>query len=1315
MNSFSLLHTNVGLTTNIKIVVGSSYSLYLESINSTDGLEDTKYKKVTFSKDNYYDDLIPYFYDGLASETAYSIKENPYKYQQSDKYSNQYDEIYQCGAKNIENNKDYVEDYEYFAPLYVEPNHLPKHFIIFRVDGAGIDTINKNNFKSNILNNFKVVKIYDFDISNNIGYWLDLNYNNNTFLPIAPFEMSFNNTDFSKWNGIDYESGGYASKSMFLEDYYTAEKDIFGFERYIFDGYKNNKVVFPFILNLSFLFNDEPMNNSGVRYYTLNRYYGFYIDEMTEYKKASPFVPRFLKDNTVLKSGNILYNPDGDVFNLGFIEGNVIEYNGLYYEVIKDVQEGTTPVLQNVMKDGVITQEYMTTTTTTYRINTDIDFYSDGVKVTDFNKNMIYIGVHNNLLNYDNDNYVLDEWDTADVWLMKIDDTYHNVIKNKEGELIINSDYTFTIDDNENYLYYYRDVNNKTKIDLKSHNERNVFTFYKLNFTDIKDFDTRIINTDYSRYEYEYDNQLTNTEETKMYVKNLSAKSIPVPHESYTFNNEKVYIPVSSEYTANGELFNINDNMLTDLWNLNPVYCRWGFQKSLSAEDRPYLLNNSLIFEDFNRTTNIYNANTDRVDRTLDYFYTINSSTSSYVYHSLHVENTTSDGGINTTYKFDFDAYTQSTTDYFTHFFEYPAKFNNNTIKTNVQKYATFNKGTTDIPNTALFRGIKFVAYDIQNGLMKMTDNTLNHFNLTCNNTFDDYKLSILLTSTNDDKLWTKIKKWISGKTYSSNDIVEFNDVLYRATEKTRGLTASKRPMEDGEWSYYTTSTSGSLWNPSIKYSVGDVVFHDNDWFYCTKTMDADCITRHNTISSTIADFYTSDIKYRKDDIVYYKNVIYASNMKDDKDGKGQNDKSPIYKSPYEKTLVNGDMLGLTLSTKLNINTNNYKYTYYWGMSSSATQSYWKAIELYNKNTLYSKDDYCITDDVVYRAATTSVSRDIGDSIYWTKICSIKPQADLTYSKTSNSLVYMNDCYYQYTGASSHKLDNGIDIYINKKWKNILININYNDATLDNLSNADRDSLYDSLYKQLTAFKFIQAINDITNKNGYINYLTYHIIGDDGTCKSYNYDNLSTDALPYYIECIEPDTINMNRYCIDMTPIEKPIDIKINKKLNNNQIYNDLSNLNYYNNANIADTLTIKKNRETQLKDVIYRYSGFYSPIFYTIELFDKSIDGNYVFDTDLTSFGLLPERKIVRVNHKIVQNSKTKSLYPMVGNFGYTTVDSFIFKSIWDNEYNYMTTKADAIIGKIDKNNTVVKTSNLITDNKLADLDIGIKNSILK
>ena len=46
MRSFSLLRTNVGLTTNIKIVVDSNYGLYLESINSTNKLESTKFKKV---------------------------------------------------------------------------------------------------------------------------------------------------------------------------------------------------------------------------------------------------------------------------------------------------------------------------------------------------------------------------------------------------------------------------------------------------------------------------------------------------------------------------------------------------------------------------------------------------------------------------------------------------------------------------------------------------------------------------------------------------------------------------------------------------------------------------------------------------------------------------------------------------------------------------------------------------------------------------------------------------------------------------------------------------------------------------------------------------------------------------------------------------------------------------------------------------------------------------------------------------------------------------------------------------------------------
>jgi hypothetical protein len=65
MNSFGLLRTNVGLTTNIKVIVDSSYNLHLDSIDSISELSLAKYKKFSFSKDKIYYDLISSFLSGL--------------------------------------------------------------------------------------------------------------------------------------------------------------------------------------------------------------------------------------------------------------------------------------------------------------------------------------------------------------------------------------------------------------------------------------------------------------------------------------------------------------------------------------------------------------------------------------------------------------------------------------------------------------------------------------------------------------------------------------------------------------------------------------------------------------------------------------------------------------------------------------------------------------------------------------------------------------------------------------------------------------------------------------------------------------------------------------------------------------------------------------------------------------------------------------------------------------------------------------------------------------------------------------------------
>jgi hypothetical protein len=49
MKSFSILRTNVGLTTNVKIVIDSSYNLSLDSIDSDYNLSQDRYKNFKFN------------------------------------------------------------------------------------------------------------------------------------------------------------------------------------------------------------------------------------------------------------------------------------------------------------------------------------------------------------------------------------------------------------------------------------------------------------------------------------------------------------------------------------------------------------------------------------------------------------------------------------------------------------------------------------------------------------------------------------------------------------------------------------------------------------------------------------------------------------------------------------------------------------------------------------------------------------------------------------------------------------------------------------------------------------------------------------------------------------------------------------------------------------------------------------------------------------------------------------------------------------------------------------------------------------------
>jgi hypothetical protein len=1342
MNSFGILRTNVGLTTNVKIMVGSDYRLSLDTFDSNDELSIDRYKNFKFNKNNYYDELIPSFYKNTPTDISFQIKYNNDVDNMSNNFSSQYDEIYNYGARNIINNKNYKEEYEYFAPLYIKKNNLPSSFIIFRVDGSGLENITKENFKISIIDKLKFVKMFDLSIDSDLGQWLDKNFVTNQYFPDSPLEIDFRTLEFSKWNGIDYETGGYASKSIFLDTIIEEEREIFELEKIIFDGYKNNKVVFPNILNFSFLFDDEPSTPEIKRKWSLNRYFGFYINKIEFIKTISPYKTPKLRQDVEILSGNLLFSPSNP--QNPFLEDWTddkpfyIEYNGSYYLVNRFDERRNEEIMQ-APDNGFINEEYQRVIFKNYKIISDLDLTN---KQTEINKNYGFINEDNMLMVDEVTPFQINNFDESDVWLIDIDGVYHNLTKLENGIIKINSDYSFKFSSNF-FDYKVSSVSKRVSFLVDFNNQPKKFNIFRLNFTDIKDFDTRIVDTEYSKYEYEKETELSNTDETKMYFENPLSSTNPKEIDDFIYNDKVVNIPVSSEYTANYETFKVTNGDLSDIWRINPVYCRWVYQNSLSSNDYPYLLNNSLIFEEYNRTVNPFEQSTNRSERNLDYFYTINSSTSSYLHHSLHIEefNNSSDLGCSeyllefidncaevvsytdcqtgqtvtlspltetgtwpigftlsfnsttiptsqcldasvATYsvksssgcklEFKVDDYINAEYDYFTNLFNRKSHFNDFKITKNVKKHSYFNKGDESIPNITLFRGIEFKIYDVES-IKLNTTNQIEGINVSNSNTFEDYRFSILLTSGDSNLEWEIIDEWQIDKYYATGSIVVFDDIFYTSTtdsivkEPSINLTVGSSQIEVSSSPYtrlgWTPSSiqENILWSPNITYtSFGTASFvYNNGNFY-------ECIDENSTV-----DFWNPvksiSTGYNINDIVLYKDKYWISMT-------GSNWVKPGTDIKKNKT-----------REFLNRNGDNYKY---W-QPTTPNSSKWMKIQIWNPGIQYEAGTYIIHNETVYISnSTIEIGEEPGKSVLWQRKYSINPDTNYIYKIDNNPVIINNNRYYLVkSNISNETLDNGIHIYINKKWKNILINIYINDNTLPNITNTDRDLLYNDIYNKLTAYNFINCINNLSNKYDFSDFVKYTIINEDGSHKTYSFDN-GIANLPYIISCEYPDAFLVKVDSI----VRKPLNIRVNPfiRLNNGNI-TSISNLNWYNNIPVAYSIDNNKKTSKIFKNYndnknieyieIYRFGGYYMPLFYDIELFNRDCKvskniGNYIFDTSLTDFGIIKERKIRKINRSgsvlKFRDSKTeKSIYPMIDEFGYSCRDFMIFKSTWDSQYH--------------------------------------------
>jgi hypothetical protein len=469
--------------------------------------------------------------------------------------------------------------------------------------------------------------------------------------------------------------------------------------------------------------------------------------------------------------------------------------------------------------------------------------------------------------------------------------------------------------------------------------------------------------------------------------------------------------------------------------------------------------------------------------------------------------------------------------------------------------------------------------------------------------------------------------------------------------------TVKSAPHNLSAWDFYVPQSS-IFWEPvrPTPYSLGDYVYNSGDYWYCVST------------ASNVVDFWNPETSatsgYQQGDVVLYKGTYWASQL-------SSNQYAPDVISPVK---ISG----------------GYKSPW---TSTQSTTPKWKLVEIWNPSKLYGSNTFIFHKDTLWKSSTASnAGVEPGFASIWQRKYSLEPDTDYVYNPSDNPIIEMNDAYYQcISNTNNSTLDNGIIIYVNKKWKNILININISDNTLKNIKNSDRDIIYNELYKKITALNFTRTLNDVNIKYRFSDYLKYVVIHEDGHITQHSFSS-GIKTLPCIIKVDEPDELLITKGSLITESLQNPKELKSTTRLNNGTI-NNLDAINYYNDIPMA--CTINENpvepREmvnlhggvtNNLKDQIWRHSGFYTPVFYDIQLFDKNLDDistNTKFDLELTEFGLMKERKIQKVNRsgsvlKLKNQTEIKSIYPMLDEFGLSFRDFFIFSSTWDYRYHWET-----------------------------------------
>jgi hypothetical protein len=133
----------------------------------------------------------------------------------------------------------------------------------------------QDHFVNNILPKSSVVATFPLGEDTKIGKYIRRIQSNSNYTQ-SLIDIKFEQNSLSTYNGVSVKDGVYTKKGEYLNSNFTSDSTVIELDQIITDGFKRNDIISYNLLNLEFLFTDE-----GADLYTINRYYGFYVDNIS--------------------------------------------------------------------------------------------------------------------------------------------------------------------------------------------------------------------------------------------------------------------------------------------------------------------------------------------------------------------------------------------------------------------------------------------------------------------------------------------------------------------------------------------------------------------------------------------------------------------------------------------------------------------------------------------------------------------------------------------------------------------------------------------------------------------------------------------------------------------------------------------------------------------------------------------------------------------------------------------------------------------------------------------------------------------------